>query len=110
MARYDVRVQLQSGNGNVDSKGYHSADRPCTKREALQLLESLWESQKDYYRDAEWKREFKAAIENAQRAVNNARNASAGENRNLTSQQFKHDGATFRVDVAIEAGEGHFSD
>lgn len=109
MARWDVRFQLQTGRGEVDSKNYSSNAGPCTEKEALQRLAALWASNRTYYRSSTWNNEFRAAIEKAERAVKNARNASAGENRNFYSTTFNHDGTTYRVDIAIEAGEGHFN-
>lgn len=108
--RYDVRFQLQAGSKNINSVSYHSDTAPCTKKEALACLSGLWDKEKDYFRDDEWRREYKAAIEKAERAVKNARNASAGANRNFCSESFRHKDETYRVDIAIEAGEGHFSD
>lgn len=110
MARWDVRFQLQAGYKELDSKVYHSEIGPCTQEEALSYLSKLWASNKDYYRGSSWNDSFKAAIEKAERAVKNARgyNVSAGVNRNFYSTDFYHDGTTYRVDIAIESGGGHF--
>jgi len=109
MARYDVRFQLQVGTKDVNHDNYHSNERPCSKRDALNHLASLWAKEKDYFRDSSWNQSFKQAIEKAERAVNNASNVSASQNRNFYSTTFEHNGSTYRVDIAIEAGDGHFS-
>lgn len=110
MARYDVRFQLQVGSKNVNSIPYHSENEPCTKKEALQKLATLWAKEMEYFGDSEWNRNFKGAIEKAEAAVNRAQNASAAANRNFYSTTFFHKGVEYRVDIAIEAGEGHFND
>lgn len=110
MARYDIRFQLQVGSQNVNSVTYHSESEPCTKKEGLQRLATLWAKEKEYFGDSEWNRNFKEAIEKAESAVNRAHNASAAENRNFYQAKFYYKDQEYRVDIAIEAGEGHFKD
>lgn len=109
MSRYVVRFQLQSGSQEVDSIRYYSNSSPCSQQEALNKLAKLWSGNKDYYRSSRWNRPFKKAIEKAEDAVRRGRNASAGVNRNFYHTRFRYQGNTYRVDVAIEAGSGHFN-
>ena len=109
MARWDVRFQVQVGRNNLESVTYHSDRGPCTEREALECLGRLWAKSKDYYSNSSWNSKLKDAIEKAERAVKNGRNASAQAQRNFYSKEFDHEGRTYRVDVAIEAGDGHFN-
>lgn len=109
MARYDVRFQLQVGSKEINSTNYHSDREPCSKREAHQCLANLWSREKNYFGDDGWNRSFEEAIDKANRAVDSARNVSAAQNRNFYSAPFRHKDETYRVDIAVEAGDGHFN-
>lgn len=109
MYRYSVRFQLQSGSKHEDSVTYYSDIGPCSKREAKERLAQLWAKTMSLYGDHEWNSNLKQAIEKAKRAVDGAYNAGAQEQRNFYSTNFHHKGTTFRVDIAIESGGGHFT-
>jgi len=59
--------------------------------------------------DQSWNSLFKEAIEKAERAVRGARNVSAASTRNFYQSTFNYKGATYRLDIAVEAGDGHFN-
>lgn len=109
MARWLVRFQIQTGSKQLDGETYHSDKGPCTAREAEQKLAVLWAKNKDYYQSPQWNPKLKEAIDKAVRAVKSGHNASASINRNFYSTTFEYDKTTYRVDVAIEAGSGHFN-
>lgn len=108
MPRYVVRFQLQSGSKELDSKVYFDDYEPCSENAALKKLAELWSNNREYFGGYEWNAVFKEAIERAERAVKQGYNASAAENRNFYSTTFDSRGDRYRVDVAIEAGSGHF--
>lgn len=108
MSRYVVRFQLQSGSEELDSKVYKDPYEPCSQNAALKKLAELWSNNREYYGGFEWNAVFKEAIEKAERAVKQGYNASAFDRRNFYNTDFYYRGKKYRVDIAIEAGDGHF--
>lgn len=110
MSRWAVRFQLQKGHEQLDSQVYSSSYEPCSEKEALNLLAKLYVKNKDYYTlDHSWNSLLKTAIERAERAVEGGQNVEASPTRNFHSNEFEYRGATYRVDIAVEAGRGHFN-
>ena len=111
MSDYRVRFQFQQGTMYTCSRQY-AENRPCSVAKAKELLDSVGaEAQQDFRNDHVMQQKISGAIDRAKNQVE--RLAGAGTDRRggratIYKDEFDRQGYTFRVEIEIWAGEGHF--
>lgn len=116
MSNYVVRFQVQASSGReYGSAVYNDYSSPCSQSTASSKLEEMAKEAKRYgpsssYR---WESAVDEAVSKAKQRIAEAGRyggADASVNRNVVSIPISFDGNSFRLDVAIERGSGHFRD
>lgn len=110
MKTHRIRVQVQQGRYETIASTTYEENYPCSKRDALRLLDRLEQQSLNYSPKKQWGTTMSYAIGQARNWVERARRMDAqGSIWTAYSKDFTYDSYTYRIDVEIIAGTGHFS-
>lgn len=114
MSNYVVRFQVQRSDGReCGSAVYSDYSSPCSKNMASSKLEEMAREAKRYgpSSSSRWETAVDQAVSKAKERISEAGRyggADAGQNRNVANIPISYEDNSFRLDVAIERGAGHF--